>query len=103
MAGAIRLINSLLYGKNESILSIHQEFAYNFLKNYFSRNQSKTIFPRYSVDFHFFQKFSEKSPKIFRKIVTQAFYQKHFPEFHNFSKFSENFETTLVNVHLSVV
>ena len=37
-ARAIRLINSLLHGKNENVPNIHKEFADNFSKNCFSRN-----------------------------------------------------------------
>ena len=43
-------------------------------------------------------KFPENLTRIFRKIIAQEFYEKHFPEFYNFPKFSENFETILVNV-----
>ena len=52
----------------------------------------------FSVNFQIFRKLSENSPRIFRKIIAQEFYQKHFPEFYNFPKFSENFETILVDV-----
>ena len=37
-ARAIRLINSLFYGKNENIPNIHRQFADNSPKKYFSRN-----------------------------------------------------------------
>ena len=52
----------------------------------------------FSVDFQIFRKLSKKSPRIFRKIIAQELYQKHFPEFYNFSKFSDNFEKILVDV-----
>ena len=95
----MRLINSLLNGKNENVPNIHREFANEFSKNYFSRNQSKIIFLRFSVDFQIFRELSENSPRISREIIAHGFYQQHFPEFHNFPKFSENFETILINVH----
>ena len=58
MAPAIRLINSLLYGKKKYIPNIHQEFADKFPKNYFSQIKTKIIFPRFSLIF----KFSENCP-----------------------------------------
>ena len=36
-ARAIRLINSLPYGKRESVPNIHRGFADNFPKNYFHK------------------------------------------------------------------
>ena len=50
------------------------------------------------VDFQIFQKLSETSPRTFRKIIAQEFYQKHLPEFYNFPKFSKTFETIFVDV-----
>ena len=99
MARAIRLINSLLHGKNENVLNIHREFADNFRKIIFHENYSKINFLIFSVDFKIFRELSENSPRISRKIIVHEFYQKHFPEFHNFPKFSENFETILIKVH----
>ena len=57
-------------------------------------------FPKVFVDFLTFRKLSKNSPRIFRKIIAQEFYQRHFPEFSNFWKFFENFETILVDVRL---
>ena len=51
-----------------------------------------------SVDFQIFDKSSENSPRIFRKLFAHKFYQKYFPEFYNFSTFSGDFEAILINV-----
>ena len=63
MAQAIRLISSLLNGENENVPKIQREFADNFPKKYFSRNYSKIIFLRFSVDFQIFRELSENFPK----------------------------------------
>ena len=64
---AIQSINGLLNGKNENISNIHRQFADNSLKKYFSRNQIKIIFPRFSVDFSSFQKIVQKLTENFPK------------------------------------
>ena len=94
-ARVIRLINSLLYDKNENIPDFHREFADNFPKKYF-----KISFLRSSIDFQIFRKLSENSPRISRKIIAHEFYQKHFPEYSNFPKYSENIKKILVNVRV---
>ena len=63
-ARVIRLINSLLDGKNENI---HREFADNFPKKLFFTKLVQNHFPMFSVDFQIFLKLSESSPKIYRK------------------------------------
>ena len=98
-ARAIRLINSLLYRKNENIPNIHRQFVDNSPKKIFFTKLDQNHFPRLFVDFQILRKLSENSSRIFRKIIAQEFYQRHFSEFYNFRKFSENFETILVDVH----
>ena len=44
MARAIRLINSLFYGKNENVPNIHREFADNFPKKLFFHQISPKSF-----------------------------------------------------------
>ena len=95
---AIRLINSLLPGKNENIPNIQRQFTDNSQKNIFHEIRSKSFSQGFLLIFQIFRKLSENSPRILRKIIVQEFYQKHFPEFYNFPKFSENFETILVDV-----
>ena len=91
-ARAIRLINSLLHGKNE----IFRTFTDNSPKKiFFHKIRPKS----FSQGFLLIFKFSKNSSRIFPKIIGQEFYQKHFPELCNFLKFSENFETILVDVH----
>ena len=97
-ARAIRLINSLLDGKNENIPNIHRQFADNSQKNIFHEIRPKLFSQGFLLIFQVFRKLSKNSPRIFRKIIAQEFYQKDFSEFYNFPKFSENFETILVDV-----
>ena len=71
-------MNSLFYFKNENISNIHQEFADNFLKNYFSRNWSKIIFSSFSVEFQIFAKLVRKLTENFpQKIIAHEFYKKN--------------------------
>ena len=67
-------------------------------KNVFHEIRPKSFSQGFLLIFKFFQKLSENSGRIFRKIIAQEFHEKHFSEFYNFPKFSENFETILVDV-----
>ena len=92
-ARAIRLINSLLHGKNENI----PKFTEN-LRKFFREISPKSFSQAFLLIF----KFSENCPKTYREVpkelIAQKFYRKHLPEFYSFPKFSKNLETILVNV-----
>ena len=74
-AQAIRLMNSLLHGKNENILKIHQEFVDNFPTDLFTRNLFKIVFSRFSADFQIICQLSENSQ---RNIISHKFCQSIF-------------------------
>ena len=96
-AQAVRLINSLLYGKNENIPNIHRQFADNFRINIFHEISPKS----FSQGFLLISDFStivSKLAKNFPEKIAHEFYQKHFLESDNLPKFSEIFETILLNV-----
>ena len=59
-AQAVRLINSLLYRKNENIPNIHRQFADNFLKNIFHEISLKS----FSQGFLLISDFSTIVPKL---------------------------------------
>ena len=63
-AQAIRLINSLLDGKNENIPNVNWQLSDHSPKKIFSRNKSKIIS---SQGFLFILKFSENCPKTRRE------------------------------------
>ena len=97
-ARAVRLINSLLNGKNKT-LQTFPRICRQFSEKLFETKSVQNHFPNVSVDFQIFHKLSENSPGISRRLIDHEFYQKHFPEFYGFPKFSEDFETILFDVH----
>ena len=72
-------------------------------KNVFHEIRPKSFSQGFLLIFKFFQKLSENSGRIFRKIIAQEFHEKYFSEFYNFPKFSENFETILVDVRFQFI
>ena len=60
-ARAIRLINSLLDGKNKNIPNIHRQFADNSKKNIFHKIRPKSFSQGFLLIFQIFLKLSENS------------------------------------------
>ena len=97
-AREIRLINSLLYSRNENIPKIHREFADNFWEKLFFTKLVQNHRSKVLCWFSSFPKIVRKLTEKFPKLIAHEFYQKHFSEFYNFPTIFENFETSSVNV-----
>ena len=88
-AGEIRLINSSLYGRNESIQKNDSAICQQLSETFFLQILSKSIFPCFSIF-----KFFGNSHTISRKISFHEYSPKHFPDFLYIALpcFPENFE-----------